>query len=633
MRRDVETAQFADRRTGLVQGVLCLFSISQSNPRSRDAQAEERSMEPTSAAEAPWRRRFRTPRIAALPIWARDSPNRILYCTNAPGKWELFAWDRKTGKHRQVTDRPTGTLANAGRLHPSGQTIWWFDDEKGNEFGRWTIEAFDERTDRFVVELPPAHSAGAFVGRQFAVIGRSDDTGTTIHVVAPNGKDAVVYRHREAAWVAGVSRDERLIAINHSERGDLMHPDVRILNPAGLTVQNLSDGVDRGLMIGTWSPVSGDQRLIIHHQRREMTQPLILDAASGEVTDLDVGLPGEVAAGWYPDASAVLLWHDHRSRTELYRFALSSGAMTKLEIDRGTIGQARVHPDREIWYTWTNASTPVEVRAGNDLLLRPPGGPVPRGTAYTDHTVGDVHVFVAEPGITRPHPTIFYIHGGPESQDRDQFQPLVQAWIDHGYAVVLVNYRGSSGYGRRWRDSIRGNPGLTELKDIVNVREWAVGSGLSDPRRIVLSGGSWGGYLTLLGLGRHPDLWSLGIAYVPVADVVVGYEDEMNHLKAYDRALFGGSPDQIPEAYALRSPITYVDRVRVPVFILAGKNDPRCPIRQIENYVARLRELGRIHEFYRYDAGHGGLSIDESIHQTELAIGFAARHLGSPQPQ
>jgi dipeptidyl aminopeptidase/acylaminoacyl peptidase len=120
---------------------------------------------------------------------------------------------------------------------------------------------------------------------------------------------------------------------------------------------------------------------------------------------------------------------------------------------------------------------------------------------------------------------------------------------------------------------------------------------------------------------------------VPVADYVAAFEDEMEPLKAFDRALFGGSPDDVPAAYRERSPITYVDRVRVPTLILAGENDPRCPIRQIDNYLARLAELGKPHEVYRYDAGHGSLEIDESIRQLERQIAFAAKHLGTPAPR
>src|SRR4029078_4874909 len=116
---------------------------------------------------------------------------------------------------------------------------------------------------------------------------------------------------------------------------------------------------------------------------------------------------------------------------------------------------------------------------------------------------------------------------------------------------------------------------------------------------------SWGGSVTRRALGTQRKRWALGIAGVPVADYVAAYEDEMEPLKAFDRALFGGSPSELPQVYRERSPITYVEQVRVPVMVLAGENDPRCPIRQIDNYLDRLRDLGKPHEVYRYDAAHG----------------------------
>jgi dipeptidyl aminopeptidase/acylaminoacyl peptidase len=235
--------------------------------------------------------------------------------------------------------------------------------------------------------------------------------------------------------------------------------------------------------------------------------------------------------------------------------------------------------------------------------------------------------------VARPHPTIFAIHGGPESHDRDTFSPQVQAWVDHGFAVVMVNYRGSSGYGRAWRDALTGNPGLTELADIAKVHARVLTDGIADPARIVLSGASWGGYLTLLGLGKQPALWSLGVAGVPVADYFAAYEDEMEPLKAYDRALFGASPDENPEVYRERNALTFVEDVRVPVMILAGANDPRCPIRQIEIYLDRLTELGKPHEVLKYDAGHGSLRTDERIRQLEAEINFVARNLGTQPAQ
>jgi dipeptidyl aminopeptidase/acylaminoacyl peptidase len=218
------------------------------------------------------------------------------------------------------------------------------------------------------------------------------------------------------------------------------------------------------------------------------------------------------------------------------------------------------------------------------------------------------------------------VHGGPTGYDADAFDPLVAAWVDHGFAVVQVNYRGSTGYGSTWRDAIEGRPGLTELEDIKAVRDWSVATGLADPGRLVLAGRSWGGYLTLLGLGVHPDDWTVGISNAPIADYLTAYEDEMEALRAYDRSLFGGSPAEVPERYRASSPLSYVERVSVPLLLIAGENDPRCPIRQIDNYLKRLDELGKEHEVYRYDAGHGSLVAEERIRHVAATVDFARKH-------
>jgi dipeptidyl aminopeptidase/acylaminoacyl peptidase len=232
------------------------------------------------------------------------------------------------------------------------------------------------------------------------------------------------------------------------------------------------------------------------------------------------------------------------------------------------------------------------------------------------------------PGAAGPVATVFIVHGGPTDHDRDLFQADRAAYLDLGCAVVQVNYRGSTGYGAAWRDAIEGRPGLTELEDLAAVREWAVTSGLASS--CVLTGGSWGGYLTLLGLGTQPALWSLGVAAVPVADYVAAYEDEMEPLRAFDRSLFGGSPTDVPEVYERCSPLTYVADVVAPVLVLAGANDPRCPIRQIDNWLEAAAVLGKDVEVYRFDAGHGSLVVDERIRQMRAELDFVARHLDLP---
>ncbi|HEY3684905.1 MAG TPA: prolyl oligopeptidase family serine peptidase [Streptosporangiaceae bacterium] len=580
--------------------------------------------------EERWKARFRAARVS-LPSWASRAPNRCVYRGNATGTWEIYAWDRATGASRQVTDRPNGTLA--GTVDAAGEHVWWFADTDGDEFGVWMRQPFAGGPHTPAApELPPSYTAGLALGRSgTAVIGRSGDDGSTIHLAGPGEGHRTIYRHPEDAYVVGLSHDDDLVAIGHSEHGDSRHMALRVLRPDGTTVADLWDGPGKGLTGIHFCPVSGDPRLLVIHERRGRGEPLIWNPRTGEAQEIAIDLPGEVIADWYPDGTALLIAQDHHARTGLYRYELATGALDPIETPRGVISGAAVRPDDSVEYVWSSSAEPPVVRSTTGaLVLEPPGPAAPPSVPVADTWVegpgGAIHALVSTPlGGSAPYPTVFVVHGGPTAQDDDSFSAQAAMWVDQGFAVVRVNYRGSTGYGSAWRDALEARVGLTELADILAVRDWAVTSGLADPERIVLNGWSWGGFLTLLGIGHAPDAWTLGIAGVPVADYVAAYEDEMEQLQAFDRSLFGGAPDDVPDRYRESSPITYVERVRAPVLILAGENDPRCPIRQIENYLAALRALGREHEFYRYDSGHGSLVVEERIrhHQAELA--FAKR--------
>ncbi|MFG3333420.1 prolyl oligopeptidase family serine peptidase [Streptomyces tendae] len=586
-----------------------------------------------------WEKRFRAPRVS-LPDWAEDAPDRSLFVSNATGTYELYAWDRSSGEQRQVTDRPNGTTD--GVLAPDGEWIWWFDDKDGDEFGVWRRQPFAGGADEEAVPgLDPSYPAGLAVGRdgRTAVIGRStDEDGTTIHLARRDGGAPVeIYRHRESAGVGDLSHDGTLIAIEHTEHGDAMHSALRVLRPDGTTVAELDDTrggeEELGLEVLGFAPVDGDTRLLIGHQRRGRWEPLVWDVATGEQADLALELPGDVSAEWYPDGSALLIVHGFEARSELFRYDFAERGLTEIDTPAGTVSGATARPDGSVEYLWSSAAEPSAVRSTTGrVVLDPPGLKSPRSVPVEDVWVegpgGRIHALVQKPaGAAGPLPTVFDIHGGPTWHDSDAFAAGPAAWVDHGYAVVRVNYRGSTGYGRAWTDALKHRVGLIELEDIAAVREWAVTSGLADPERLILTGGSWGGYLTLLGVGTQPEAWTLGIAAVPVADYVTAYHDEMEGLKALDRTLLGGTPEEVPERFEASSPLTYVDEVKAPVYISAGVNDPRCPIRQVENYVKRLEARGAVHEVYRYDAGHGSLVVDERIKQVALELDFARRHL------
>ncbi|WP_328673501.1 prolyl oligopeptidase family serine peptidase [Streptomyces sp. NBC_00322] len=585
-----------------------------------------------------WEKRFRAPRVS-LPDWAEDAPHRALFVSNATGTYELYAWDRATGEQRQATDRPNGTTD--GVLSPDGASIWWFSDTDGDEFGVWMRQPFGGGDDEPAAPgLRPSYPAGLAIGRDStSVVGRStDEDGTTIHVVRKDAEPVEIYRHRESAGVGDLSHDGTLIAIEHTEHGDAMHSALRVVRLDGSPVAELDDtkgGTEElGLEVLGFAPVDGDTRLLIGHQRRGRWEPMIWDVASGEESDLAIELPGDVNAEWYPDGSGLLVAHSFEARGELWRYDLATRELERIETPAGSVSGATARPDGEVEYLWSSAALPPQVRStSGGVVLDPPGMKAPESVPVEDAWVqgpgGLIHALVQRPaGSTGPLPTVFEIHGGPTWHDSDAFAAGPAAWIDHGYAVVRVNYRGSTGYGREWTDALKHRVGLIELEDIAAVRKWAVTSGLADPRKLILAGGSWGGYLTLLGLGTQPEAWALGLAAVPVADYVTAYHDEMEALKAMDRTLLGGTPEEVPERFETSSPLTYVDAVRAPVYISAGVNDPRCPIRQVENYVDRLAARGAVHEVYRYDAGHGSLVVEERIKQVGLEIAFAAEHLG-----
>ncbi|PZG44760.1 S9 family peptidase [Spongiactinospora gelatinilytica] len=589
-------------------------------------------------AEERWRARFRAPRMT-LPQFAAKAPNRAIYQSNASGSWEIYAWDRSTGAFHQVTDRPNGTRYAV--LDPVGQWIWWFADTDGNEWGQWMRQPFDGGPDENAIsavtseDMVSGHPMGiglSSVGTAAIGLARPGGGFQVLHV-QPGEAPTVVYEHAEAAYVTAMSPDGALILIDHSEHGDALHPALRVIRPNGTTVGDLHDGPGKGLLGVRFSPIAGDRRLLALHERRGRREPLLWDPLTGDQREVWLRDPGEVTADWFQDGRSLLIVRQHRGRTRLHRYDLGGGGMTPIETPHGVIEAAAARHDGTVEYAWSNSSHPPMIRSSAGHVVMNPAGPsappsVPVEDLDVDGPGGRIHTLVSRPERgNAPYPTVFLLHGGPTAQDDDSFLPAVAAWVDHGFAVVRVNYRGSTGYGSAWRDALHGDVGHIELADLTAVREHVVAGGLADPERLVIAGGSWGGYLTLLALGVQPKTWAAGIAAVPIADHVATYEDETEGLRAYQRALLGGSPEDVPERYASSSPITYVDQVAAPVLVLAGENDPRCPIRQVQNYIARLAARGHDHEVYRFDAGHGSLVVAERIEQMAAQLDFARKRL------
>jgi dipeptidyl aminopeptidase/acylaminoacyl peptidase len=166
------------------------------------------------------------------------------------------------------------------------------------------------------------------------------------------------------------------------------------------------------------------------------------------------------------------------------------------------------------------------------------------------------------------------------------------------------------------------------MEDLAAAGHWLIKEGIAQPDAILLTGWSYGGYNTLMGLSKWPDLWAGGMAGIAISDWAMMYEDSADTLKGYMVALFGGTPQEKPEQYRISSPITYAENIKAPVLIIQGRNDTRAPARPIEVFEQTLKALGKSIEVHWFDAGHLGVGIEQDIQDLEIMLGFAYRVLG-----
>jgi dipeptidyl aminopeptidase/acylaminoacyl peptidase len=214
-------------------------------------------------------------------------------------------------------------------------------------------------------------------------------------------------------------------------------------------------------------------------------------------------------------------------------------------------------------------------------------------------------------------PVVIDIHGGPESQERPVWNPLIQWFVANGYAVAAPNVRGSTGYGRRFEHLDDVEKRLDSVSDVAALHDW-----LGIDRPAVLWGGSYGGYMVLAGLAFHPDRWAAGVDIVGISSLVTFLENTSAYRRAFREREYG-SLARDRELLESFSPLTYVDRIRAPLFVIHGANDPRVPLSEAEQLHVKLSERGVPCELLVYeDEGHGLKKLKNRLDAYPRAIEF-----------
>jgi len=235
-------------------------------------------------------------------------------------------------------------------------------------------------------------------------------------------------------------------------------------------------------------------------------------------------------------------------------------------------------------------------------------------------------------GVEGPVPTVIMIHGGPVSRTLWGWNSIAQWLANRGYAVLDVNYRGSSGYGRAFRKALYGEVSRAEHDDIVQARAWAVANGIADPSKVAVFGGSWGGLKVLTALTRDPELFAAGVNINGVSDLV-SLIDEMppywtEHL--FD-ALMGGTASEMRSEMKARSPIHALDQIEAPLLTIQGSNDVRVLQSQSDRLMTGLQAAGKDAEYMLIEgAGHtfANMTWQQHMMMHRRIERFLAQHLG-----
>ncbi len=358
------------------------------------------------------------------------------------------------------------------------------------------------------------------------------------------------------------------------------------------------------------------ERVVTARTREAATVPVVYETGLdeqgvGTEFDLPEGVAG-VASGaggdaFVDDATVVLAHTASDERKALVRYDLDTHTTeTLLEPDYGDLD-----PDAFVEAEYVTYESEDSLRIGA-LLYDARDGPAVAADA-TD-----------QPGVVM-------VHGGPHSHSSKAFDLYAQFLATRGYTVLQPNYRGSTGRGREFKQLILGDWGGMEQADVAAGGRWLASREWIDPNRVAVFGGSYGGYSTYMQLVTYPDLWTTGIAWIGITDLPRLYEESMPHFQAtLEQQL--GDPEENAALWQERSPITHVDELVAPIFIIHGVNDVRCPISQARLFRDALLERGwEEGTDFEYEElgeeGHGSTDVDQKLRAFSLLGDYLDRRL------
>lgn len=601
---------------------------------------------PQIEENALWKQRYRTGFLwhAAL---AHSAPSRGMVVSSVSGTTQLHAWDVQSGTLRQLTHSQEGVFS--GMISPDGRFAFYLRDERGSEQGHFVRIPWEggEAQD-LTPDMPPYAAlyrcAVSENGRVFAFT-PTEANGfplycLDLHEGSGVGAPRELHRSPKLLDDVALSPTAEFVVVATTERAQARQYSLMAFEVAsGKRIGELSDLPHGSIRAVLFSPLPGENLLLCMADQSGYNRPLLWNLKSGERIELTEGdLAGDIEPlDWSRNGRTLLLRQVLSAVDRLHLYDLETGILTPLMHPAGAYLDARFGLNDQIAALWTDATHAPQVLA----LDRHTGAKVATLHAVSESLPArpftsvhfrssdgaDIQGWLGLPKGTGPFPTILSTHGGPLIVAREMYDPEAQCWLDHGFAYLTINYRGSTTFGKQFKEQIWGDMGHWEVEDMVAARNWLVQKGLAQPDAIFVTGASYGGYLTLMALGKYPTLWAGGMAVVASADLVSEYDEGTDWTKGYLTAQMGGTPVEILEKYRASSPITYAEHVSAPLLVIQARHDLRCPPRPMERYAEKMRKLGKPFEIEWTDGGHAGDTNEQAIVYQERMLHFAYRTL------
>lgn len=589
--------------------------------------------------------------------WSPDG-RRIVFSSNFTGRFNLWIVDSTGGWPIQLTR--SDNRQYAAIWSPDGKWVVYQSDRGGDElFDLYAVPADGGPVMRLTKEPDVSHADPLFSpdGESIA-FDRKPKSASVIDVALLNWKTHAVRQltheaSKDHLWqVAFWSADGKSLYAN---RGNIGATDQSVwrIDVASGKAEELTP--HKGEILVSASGVSPDGRLlaVTSNAHDGHNQAALYDIATHRYHWITNGPWEAVAGNFSPDGRSVLYTLNADGRSDVYVYDISSGRSRKLMLPEGSNApagaptafssdgsrllvshQSSSEPE-DYWVYPLVGGAPNQLTHSALASLKPGGLPHAQLVHYKsfDGTVISAFLWMPDHLKRDGHaPAVVLPHGGPTGQVLDVFNRTALALASRGYICIAPNVRGSTGYGMAFQKANVEDLGGGDLQDEVYAARFLIATGFADPKKIGITGGSYGGYMTLMAIGRIPQMWAAAVEEYGIINWQTMLEHEDPLLQQYERSLLG-DPVKDRSIYEAASPITYIRQATAPLLVLQGDNDIRVPKEEAEQVVSILSKAGRtVSAHYYPDEGHGFAKREDQIDALQRTVAWFDRYLkGKPE--